>query len=281
MLQAPALGWTARSARCARCCCTGRARSSNGSRRATTTNSCSTASPGWTARRPSTTRSPRCCAAAASRCCCWPTCWSRRCADARAHAAGVHAAVDELRLGDDLADALRSHLSSVCRRSTGHGADGRHDVRGAAGRRGRVAGAADAPAARLRRRPAAEPAVHQGLVGVDRRPGGHLVAEHAGPAPRVRDHRPDLRLPPALRAHRARVRRALGAGRGRRRAGAGAGRARASASASGPRRPAPSRWRARRSPTASRTPCWRCRSRRSGPPCTWTRCAPWSTRTRW
>lgn len=33
--------------------------------------------------------------------------------DPRAHTAGVHAAVDELRLGADLADSLRSHLSGV------------------------------------------------------------------------------------------------------------------------------------------------------------------------
>jgi arginine deiminase len=33
--------------------------------------------------------------------------------DPRAHAAGVHAVVDERRLGGDLADALRSHLSGV------------------------------------------------------------------------------------------------------------------------------------------------------------------------
>jgi arginine deiminase len=33
--------------------------------------------------------------------------------DDRAHAAGVHAAVDERRLGDNLADALRSHLSGM------------------------------------------------------------------------------------------------------------------------------------------------------------------------
>lgn len=33
--------------------------------------------------------------------------------DQRAHAAGVHAAVDERRLGADLADSLRSHLSGV------------------------------------------------------------------------------------------------------------------------------------------------------------------------
>ncbi|GAB2980358.1 arginine deiminase [Amycolatopsis acidiphila] len=33
--------------------------------------------------------------------------------DDRAHAAGVHAAVDELRLGQTLADSLRSHLSGV------------------------------------------------------------------------------------------------------------------------------------------------------------------------
>jgi arginine deiminase len=34
-------------------------------------------------------------------------------ADQRAHAAGVHTAVDDRRLGNDLADSLRSHLSSV------------------------------------------------------------------------------------------------------------------------------------------------------------------------
>ncbi|WP_344416667.1 arginine deiminase [Amycolatopsis minnesotensis] len=34
-------------------------------------------------------------------------------ADPRAHAAGVHAAVDDRRLGNDLADSLRSHLSGV------------------------------------------------------------------------------------------------------------------------------------------------------------------------
>ncbi|WP_208865129.1 arginine deiminase [Amycolatopsis rubida] len=33
--------------------------------------------------------------------------------DQRAHAAGVHAAVDDRRLGSDLADSLRSHLTSV------------------------------------------------------------------------------------------------------------------------------------------------------------------------
>ncbi|ROS40918.1 arginine deiminase [Amycolatopsis thermoflava] len=33
--------------------------------------------------------------------------------DPRAHAAGVHAAVDDRRLGEDLGDALRSHLSGV------------------------------------------------------------------------------------------------------------------------------------------------------------------------
>ncbi|WP_406642909.1 arginine deiminase [Amycolatopsis sp. WGS_07] len=33
--------------------------------------------------------------------------------DQRAHAAGVHAAVDDRRLGNDLADSLRSHLTSV------------------------------------------------------------------------------------------------------------------------------------------------------------------------
>src|SRR5207244_2715375 len=34
-------------------------------------------------------------------------------ADPRAHAAGVHAAVDAKHLGEDLADSLRAHLSTV------------------------------------------------------------------------------------------------------------------------------------------------------------------------
>ena len=33
--------------------------------------------------------------------------------------------------------------------------------------------------------------------------------------------------------------------------------------------------------SASRTPCWWCRSIRIAPPCTWTPSAPWSMSTRW
>ena len=91
----------------------------------------------------------------------------------------------------------------------------------------------------------------------------------------------DLPAPPAVRRHRAGARpgaRAveggdvllLAPGRGRRRGrradDAGRGRA------AGPRRCSTEGWR---------TPCWRCRSRRNGPPCTSTPSARWSTSTRW
>jgi hypothetical protein len=54
-----------------------------------------------------------------------------------------------------------------------------------------------------------------------------------------------------------------------------------SASGSGRRPPASSGWPGSCSPTTSPTPCWRSRSPRSARPCTSTRSARWSTRTRW
>jgi arginine deiminase len=59
----------------------------------------------------------------------------------------------------------------------------------------------------------------------------------------------------------------------------GPGRAGRRGPANGPRRPAWSGSPARPSAAAWHTPCWRCRSPRSGPPCTWTPSAPWSTAT--
>ena len=50
--------------------------------------------------------------------------------------------------------------------------------------------------------------------------------------------------------------------------------------ASAPPRPASSGWPARSSTAGWPTPCWRCRSRRSAPPCTSTPSARWSTSTR-
>jgi arginine deiminase len=51
-----------------------------------------------------------------------------------------------------------------------------------------------------------------------------------------------------------------------------------SGSVSGQPRLEPNPSRTRRSPTAWHTPCSRCPSPRIGPRCTWTPCAPWSTR---
>ena len=91
--------------------------------------------------------------------------------------------------------------------------------------------------------------------------------------------RADLRIPPALRRHSARPRLAARARRGRRRAAAGAGRGRGRRRRADDTARASSDWPARRSPRASPTPCSRCRSRRSGRPCTWTPSARWSTST--
>ena len=86
--------------------------------------------------------------------------------------------------------------------------------------------------------------------------------------------------PPALRRHRDALR--AGARSGWRAATCCcSGRACSpSAPGSGPHRPAWRRSPAGCSPRASRTPCWSCRSRRSGRPCTWTPSARWSTSTR-
>ena len=64
---------------------------------------------------------------------------------------------------------------------------------------------ADAPP-RFHHRPAAQPPLHPGLVGLDRRPRRGDQPRHAGPPPRDHAHRRDLPVPPALRRHPARVR---------------------------------------------------------------------------
>ena len=86
---------------------------------------------------------------------------------------------------------------------------------------------------------------------------------------------------PALRRHADHARRAPRARRGRRRPAAGPGRHRGRRRRAHHARRASSGWPASASPTASRTPCSRCRSPRSGRRCTSTRSARWSTSTRW
>ena len=70
-------------------------------------------------------------------------------------------------------------------------------------------------ARRLRRPPAAQPAVHPRLVGLGGRRGRGDLAGDAGPAPGEHDHRRDLHPPPAVRRGRAAVRLAARAPRGR------------------------------------------------------------------
>ena len=143
------------------------------------------------------------------------------------------------------------------------------------------AGHLAAAARRLPDRPAAQPAVHPRLLGVGARPGRDHVAGDARAQARDPADRADLPLPPAVRGHPADPRPPLRARRGRRRAAPRAGRHR------GRRRRADHAGGGRAAGAAgvrrrgSRTPCWRCRSPRSGRPCTSTRSARWSTPTRW
>ena len=147
------------------------------------------------------------------------------------------------RLGDTLrrrvADAPRLPRPGGARRRAHRraGARGAADQLGAAGRAGVHA---DGPA-RLRHRPAAEPAVHPRLVGVDRRPGGGDQPGHAGPPPRDHADRRDLPAPSAVRRHGVRRTGRPGAPRGRGRAAArarGAGGRRRRAHHAGRRRAA-------------------------------------------
>ena len=189
------------------------------------------------------------------------------------------AVLADVRLGDTLRAAVAAYLADLDPARLADRADGRRRARGAEDRH-RPGLRADGPA-RLRHRPAAEPAVHPRLRGLDRRPGRRHQPGHAGPAPGDHADRGDLPPPPAVRRDGTGLRPGAGVPRGRRRPGARARRARGRASASAPGRPAPSGWPAAASSSGSRTPCWWCRSRRSGRRCTWTPCARWSTSTPW
>ena len=136
----------------------------------------------------------------------------------------------------------------------------------------------DGPA-RLRHRPAAEPALHPRLQRVGARPGRRHEPGDAGPAARDDADPGDLRLPPAVRRHGAAVRADAGARRGRRRAAARARRARRRRRRADDARPGSSGWPGGCSSAGWRTPCWPSRSPRSGRRCTWTPSARWSTST--
>ena len=79
---------------------------------------------------------------------------------------------------------------------------------------------------RLPDRPAAQPALHPRLLGLDPRPGGDHLAGDARPQARDRAHRAHLHAPPEVRGHAADPRLPLRARRGRRRPAAVAGRGR-------------------------------------------------------
>ena len=133
---------------------------------------------------------------------------------------------------------------------------------------------------RLPHRPAAQPALHPRLQRLGARPGGDHLAGDAGPGARDPADRADLHRPPALRRHAAHPRLAARARRGRRRAAARPRRDRRRRRRADHARPGPSGWPGRSSGPTWRTPCWRCRSRRSARRCTSTRSARWSTSTR-
>ncbi len=78
-------------------------------------------------------------------------------------------------------------------------------------------GVGAARAHRLRRRPAAEPAVHARLVRMDRRPRGRDVARDAGSRARDLADADGLHAPPPLRGHPDGLPAVDGARRGRRR----------------------------------------------------------------
>ena len=134
---------------------------------------------------------------------------------------------------------------------------------------------------RLRRPPAAQPAVHPRLLGLGRRRGGRDVAGHARPAPREHDHRapstPTTRASPASSSSTA-------PGWSTSRAATSCCSPTAwwrSGSASGRRPAAPSGWPGGCSPAGWRTRCSSSPSPSSGRPCTWTPSRRWSTSTRW
>nr|WP_284288839.1 hypothetical protein [Angustibacter aerolatus] len=136
-----------------------------------------------------------------------------------ARAEAIDAALARPHLGDRLAARTRSLLDDLAAGDLAEVlmAGLRHDepARPAAGAaRGRGRGAVGTRG--LRDRPAAQPALHPRLGGVDRRPGGGRQPHHAGPAPRDLADPGDLPAPPALRRHRAGVRAGPRAHRGRR-----------------------------------------------------------------
>ena len=192
----------------------------------------------------------------------------------------TQAVLDDVRLGDTLRRHVADHLAAP-----GPGDPGRRrsspgsPTSRAAGRR-RPGLRADGPA-RLRHRPAAQPAVHARLIGLDRRPGRGDQPGHARPPPR--DHPHPTRSTgtiPRFAGTSLRVRAGPGTPRGRRRAAAGAGGARGRRRRAHHGPPAPSGWPGGASPPAWRTPCWSCRSPRNARRCTSTPSARWSTSTR-
>ena len=184
-------------------------------------------------------------------------------------------------VGPLLADVLRKWLGDLPSARAGAGAVGRAHPRRAARARRRRRRRPAGRLRRVRRPPAAEPAVHPRLVGVGRRPRRRHQPVDAGPGAGAVLHRRDLRAPPPLRRHPAALRRRARRGvvRGRRRARDGARASSPSAPASARRRPASRPSRCGPSPRGSRTPCWPSRSRRSGRRCTSTPSARWSTAT--
>ena len=191
----------------------------------------------------------------------------------------AQAVLEDPRLGR----TLRSVVGAVPGRPAPGGSRRRADGRA------HPAGAEDRPRpdvpadgrARLRRRPAAQPAVHPRLQRLDPRRGRrHQPVDARAPA---RGHRAAGDLPgaPALRRHRDALRAARRSG-WRAATCCCSGRACSpSAPGSGPPRPGVetlARRVLRRGPRAHRA--GRRRSRRSGRPCTWTPSARWSTSTR-
>ena len=198
--------------------------------------------------------------------------------DPAARESTIAAVLDDPRLGPTLRAVVAPAPARPAPGRPGRGAHGRADPAGAEDRP-----RADVPAdgrARLRRRPAAQPAVHPRLVGVDPGRGrGDQPVDDGAPAgghAAAGDLRGATPGSPAPRPCTSRSRSGW-------RAATCCCSARAcspSAPASGPRRPGWRRWPAGCSPRAWRTRCWWCRSRRSGRPCTSTRSARWSTSTR-
>ena len=178
------------------------------------------------------------------------------------------------RVADHLAYLDPAALADVLIAGLAH-----EELRISSGTAGRAGLHADGPA-RLRHRPAAQPALHPRLVGLDRRPGRRSPASPCRPA--AGRPRSPTRSTATTRASPAPSSSTdphlehleggdvlllapgvLAVGVGERTTPGRRGAAR-------PGRSSPPGWR---------TPSWWCRSPRSGPPCTSTRSARWSTST--